>query len=54
MLMSNRGPKKVKYFLTSSGRSPVEEFLAGLSQDTKSDYLDALILLEEGQNLSCP
>lgn len=45
---------KVKYFLTSSGRSPVEEFLAGLSQEAKSDYLDAVILLEEGQNLSMP
>lgn len=45
---------KVKYFLTSSGRSPVEEFLEGLSLETKSDYLDAVILLEAGQSLSMP
>ena len=45
---------KVKYYLTSSGRSPVEGFLVGLSQDMKSDFLDAIVLLEQGQNLSMP
>ncbi len=45
---------KVKYYLTMSGRSPVEELLADLSQELKTDYLDAIILLEEGQSLSMP
>jgi phage-related protein len=45
---------KVKYYLTSSNRSPVEEFLTDLSQDIKGDFLDAIILLGEGQNLSMP
>lgn len=45
---------KVRYYLTSSNRSPVEEFLDGLSQDIKSDFLDAILLLEEGQHLLMP
>ncbi len=45
---------KVKYYLTMSGRSPVEEFLSEISTEIKNDYLDALILLEEGQILSMP
>lgn len=45
---------KVKYYLTGSGRSPVEEFLAEFSQDLKIEFLDAIILLEEGKNLSMP
>lgn len=45
---------KVKYYLTNSGRSPVEEFLTELSHELKSDFIDAIILLEQGQNLSMP
>jgi len=45
---------KVKFYLSGSGRSPVEEFLADLSQDLKSEFVDAVILLEQGQNLSMP
>lgn len=45
---------KVKFYLTSSGRSPIEEFLNDLSSDLKSDFFDAVILLEQGQNLSMP
>lgn len=45
---------KVKYYLTSSGRSPVEEFLVEQSQEIRSDYLDTIILLEEGQGLTMP
>ena len=33
---------KVKYYLTNSGRSPIEEFLMDQSKDIKSDYLDAM------------
>ncbi len=45
---------KVKYYFTSSGRSPVEELLRELSQELKDDFLDAIILLEQGENLSMP
>ncbi len=45
---------KVKFYLSGSGRSPVEEFLFDLNQDLKSEFLDAVILLEQGQNLSMP
>jgi phage-related protein len=45
---------RVKFYLTSSGRSPVEEFLQELSGELRSDFVDAVILLEEGQNLSMP
>lgn len=45
---------KVKYYLSFSGRSPVEDFLADLSQDMRANFLDALVLLEDGQNLSMP
>lgn len=45
---------KIKYYLTMSGRSPVEEFLSELSAAIKNDYLDALLLLEDGQTLSMP
>jgi len=45
---------KVKYYLTLSGRSPVEEFLNDLSHELRSDYLDAILLLEAGETLSMP
>ncbi len=45
---------KVEFFLTASGRSPVEEFLKDLSEDLKSKFWDAVLLLEEGQNLPMP
>ncbi len=45
---------KVKFYLTISDRSPIEEFLSDLSQDLKSDFLDAVVLLEQGQILSLP
>ncbi len=45
---------RVKYYITSSGRSPVEEFLNHLSENIRSDFLDALLLLESGQNLTLP
>lgn len=45
---------KVNFYLTGSGRSPVEEFLRDLSQDLKADFLDAVLLLERGENLTMP
>ena len=45
---------KVKFYLSNSGRSPIEEFLNDLSQELKSEFFDAVILLEQGQNLSMP
>jgi len=45
---------KVKYYLTSSGHSPVEEFLSECSQDIRSDFIDALSRLSEGESLQMP
>lgn len=45
---------KVKSYLKSSGRSPVEEFLAECSLGLRSDFFDAVNLLVGGENLSMP
>lgn len=45
---------KVKFYLKSSGRSPVEEFLTECSESIRSDFFDAVNLLVNGQNLSLP
>ena len=45
---------KVKFYLSGSGRSPVEEFLGELSPELRANFLDAAILLEQGQILSMP
>ncbi|MBI4042017.1 MAG: type II toxin-antitoxin system RelE/ParE family toxin [Deltaproteobacteria bacterium] len=45
---------KVRFYRTMSGRSPVEEFLKELSEETRSDFYDAISLLVEGFNLSMP
>ena len=45
---------KVKFYLKTSGRSPVEEFLSECSADIRSDFFDAVTLLVSGQNLSMP
>lgn len=45
---------KVKFYLTNSGRSPIEEFLAELSHAIRSDFYDAILLLEDGQVLGIP
>ncbi len=45
---------KVKFYLSFSGRSPVEEFLADLPQELRTDFVDTLVLLEKGQSLSMP
>ena len=45
---------KVKFYLSLAGRSPVEEFLARLSQEMRTDFMDSLLLMEEGRSLSMP
>ena len=45
---------KVKFFLKTSGRSPVEEFIQECSSELKADFFDAVLLLANGQNLSMP
>jgi phage-related protein len=45
---------KVKFYLKSSGRSPVEEFLSDCSADIRSDFFDAVDLLVAGENLGMP
>lgn len=45
---------RVKFYLTASGRSPVEEFLQELSRDLQSDFLDAVSKLSTGETLGMP
>lgn len=45
---------KLKYYLTSSSRSPVQEFLVHCSQDIRSDFFDAVALLADGITLTMP
>lgn len=44
---------KVKYYLTSSARSPIDEFLKALSQELRHDFFDAIILLEAVNSSPC-
>jgi phage-related protein len=45
---------RIKFYLKSSGRSPVEEFLKECSSDIRSDFFDAVSLLSSGQSLTMP
>lgn len=45
---------KVKFYLKTSGRSPVEEFLSDCSQELRADFFDTVSLLASGQTLSMP
>lgn len=45
---------KIKYYQTSSGRSPVEEFLLALPEETQLEIADAIVLLERGQRIAMP
>lgn len=45
---------KIRYYQTSGGRSPVEDFLLGLPEATRLEVVDALLLLEGGQTLEMP
>lgn len=54
LAITNIGVVKVKFYLTSSGRSPVEEFLKQQSKEIKSDFFDAVSLLVDGSLLGMP
>ena len=45
---------KVKFYLLSSSRSPVEEFLKDQSFEIKTGFVDTVNLLASGQVLSMP
>jgi len=45
---------RVKYYLTSSGWSPVEEFLLEQSTELRADFADAVDLLIAGHVLTMP
>jgi len=45
---------KIRYYQTSGGRSPVEDFLLGLPEATRLEVADAIVLLEGGQTLEMP
>jgi phage-related protein len=45
---------KIRYYQTPGGRSPVEDFLLGLSAATRLEVADALLLLEGGQTPGMP
>lgn len=45
---------RVKFYLTSSGRSPVEEFIKDQSLEIRTAFVDAVNLLAGGQMLSMP
>ena len=44
----------IRFWLTPSGRSPVEEFLGGMSQSVRADFFDAVNLLLAGEVLTMP
>ena len=45
---------KVRYYLTSSGRSVVEEFIQALPEVTRLEVFDAVSLLSAGKVLAMP
>ena len=45
---------EVRHYHTSSGRDVIAEFLRDCSQNIRSDYFDAISLLEKGEVLKMP
>ncbi len=45
---------KVRFYLTSSGRSPVEEFLQGQSLQIRTTFVESVALLADGTQLDMP
>jgi phage-related protein/DNA-binding XRE family transcriptional regulator len=45
---------KIRYDQAPAGRSPVEDVLLGLPEETRLEVADALLLLESGQSISKP
>lgn len=44
----------IKFYITASGRSPVEEFIEGQSKEVGEDFLAAKTRLANGENLEMP
>ena len=44
----------IKFWRTPAGRSPVEDFLKGVSQAVRADFFDAVSLLVAGEVLAMP
>jgi hypothetical protein len=47
-------PMKIKYYQTAAGRSPVEDFLTALPEETRLEIADAIVLLDGGYKLEMP
>ena len=45
---------KIRFYKTTSGRSPVEDFLHECSNEVQGEFFDAHSLLEQGKVLSLP
>lgn len=45
---------QIKFYQTTSGRSPVEEFISALSPDVQAKFADVLVMLGSGEKLSMP
>lgn len=45
---------KVRFYLTPTGRSPVEEFILSLPESTRLEIFDAISLLDSGKSLEMP
>ncbi len=45
---------EVKFYKKSSGREPVNEFLAEQSRDLRSDFSDAIEKISDGKSLQMP
>ncbi len=39
---------EIRYYETSSGRIPVKDFIACLSDDVQKEYIDAIKILRKG------
>jgi len=44
----------IKYYTTSSNRSPIEVFILGQNKTIQKEIFDALLLLEDGKSLFMP
>src|SRR6185295_5709509 len=45
---------RVKYYVTNSGRSPVEDFISNLPLKVQAEFVDAVAALESGAKLEMP
>jgi len=45
---------KIRYYLSSAGRSPVEDFILSLPEATRLEVFDAISLVDSGKVLEMP